>query len=136
MNHTHRKLANPEHVDQPAKAQRQPVDERWDILNPFFLKWMARLAHYGVEKYGDFNYIRGRLVGDRSPINHIQKHLAEYVSGTPYDHFDGDRRWHLVAIAYNAMMEFFSHSKWGWLRHPLQTEDRGDFNAPEQKDVA
>ena len=89
-------------------AKREPVDYRYDAINPLFLKCLARIGAYGAEKYGSFdNYKESRLTGDKSPINHIYEHLRAYREEEPYERFDGHTRWHLVAIAYNAMMEFF-----------------------------
>lgn len=102
------------------KAKRVPVDFRYDAINPTFLKWMALIGSYADKKYGHWSqYTGARLTGDKSPINHIYEHLRQYAMGEPYDHFDGDLRWHLVAVAYNAMMEFFYHSRWGHMGHPL-----------------
>ena len=101
-------------------AKRVPVDYRYDALNPTFLLWMARIGAYATEKYGDWSqYTHSRLVGVHSPVNHIYEHLRSYAEGIPYDHFDKDVRWHLVAVAYNAMMEFFYYGKFGALVHPL-----------------
>ena len=102
------------------KVKRVAVAFRFDAINPDFLKRMAQIGHYASEKYGSWDqYTKARLVGDKSPVNHIYGHLHQYVMREPYDHFDGDPRWHLVAIAYNAMMAFFYHSKWGAEKHPL-----------------
>jgi hypothetical protein len=102
------------------KPRRQPVDFLYEAVNPEFLKWMARVGAYGEEKYGAWSqYTRARLVGEKSPVNHIYEHLRQYRLGEPYDHFDGDVRWHLVAIAYNAMMAFYYHSRWGAEPCPL-----------------
>ena len=101
-------------------ALRVPVNYRYDALNPDFIKAMAQIAAYAAEKYGAAEqYTITRLVGEKSPINHIYEHLRQYQIGKPYDHFDGDLRWHLVAASYNAMMEFFYHTKWGHTRSPL-----------------
>jgi hypothetical protein len=110
-----------------SEAIRIPVDYRYDAINPTFLKMLARIGSYADQKYGAWEqYTRKRLVGEKSPVNHIQEHLRAYVTGEPYDHFDGDPRWHLAAIAYNAMMAYFYHSKWGPEIHPLTV--RREFN--------
>jgi hypothetical protein len=88
-------------------AHRHPVDYRWDALNWEFLKLLARIAHYADAKYGRAeNYVDSELGGDRSPMNHIPEHVRQYLTGEPHDHFD-DPAFHLAAIAYNAMMEFY-----------------------------
>ena len=101
-------------------VKRVPVEFRYDAINPTFLKWMARIGHYASEKYGSWEqYREARLTGEKSPVNHIYEHLRSYAEGEPYDHFDSDVRWHLVAVAYNAMMEFFYCTRFGHVPHPL-----------------
>jgi hypothetical protein len=103
--------------------KRVPVDFIYEALNPTFLKWMAKIGTYAGEKYGSWHqYKDARLAGDKSPINHIYEHLRQFVMGEPYDHFDGDVRWHLVAIAYNAMMSFYYVTKFGFVPHPLTVD--------------
>jgi hypothetical protein len=100
-----------------------PVDFIYDAINPTFLLWMAKIGAYAADKYGSWEqYTRARLTGEKSPLNHVQEHLRQYRLGEPYDHFDGDLRWHLVAGAYNFMMEFYYHTRWGHSRHPLTIE--------------
>jgi hypothetical protein len=112
-------------VPSSSRVKRVPVDYRYDALNPTFLKWMAKIGAYAAEKYGSWEQYRdGRLEGEKSPVNHIHEHLRAYVMGEPHDHFDGDVRWHLVAVAYNAMMEFFYCTKWGHVPHPLTVSER------------
>ena len=91
------------------EAKRDPVQYRYDILDPDFEELMARIAHYGAEHYGDNNWKKSRLIGGKSPMNHIRKHYTSYMGETPYDHKEiGDHHSiHLVAIAFNAMMEFY-----------------------------
>ena len=107
------------------QATRVPVDYCYDALNPAFLKMLARIAAYANVKYGSWSqYTKSRLMGEKDPVNHMQEHLRCYVMGEPYDFFDRDPRWHLAAIAYNAMMEFYYHSKWGPEVHPLHIEGK------------
>jgi dATP/dGTP diphosphohydrolase len=82
---------------------------RYDILDPLFLEMLAKIADYGAKKYGDLNWQKSRLSGDKGPINHIYKHLKSYRTKEPYDHLElGEgHEWHLAAIAFNAMMEFY-----------------------------
>jgi hypothetical protein len=104
--------------------KRVPVDFRYDAINPTFLHWMAKIGSYAAQKYGAWEqYTGARLVGEKSPVNHIFDHLRKYQLDEKYDHFDGDPRWHLVAVAYNAMMEFYCYSRWGHVRHPLTMDD-------------
>jgi len=95
-------------------AKRDSCPTRYDIIDPEFLELMARVADYGAKKYGDFNWQKSRLEGDKSPINHIYKHLKSYRMDEPYDHPEiagTDRKMHLIAIAFNAMMEFYWENK-------------------------
>ena len=112
-------LAAAEADDPEAKPKRIPVDYRYDAVLPDFLKMLARIGAYADEKYGSWSqYMKARLVGEKSPLNHIREHLRQYEMGEPYDHFDGDPRWHLAAVAYNAMMEWWYHTKFGHATHP------------------
>jgi hypothetical protein len=107
----------------PEAPKRVPVDYRFDAINPLFLKWMARIGSYADKKYGAWEqYTKARLTGEKSPVNHMQEHLRSFMTGELYDHFDGDVRWHLVAIAYNCMMEFYYVTKWGFTPHPLTVD--------------
>ena len=40
---------------QALEAIRNPQDIRYDILDPDFLHFMARIADYGAKKYGEYN---------------------------------------------------------------------------------
>jgi hypothetical protein len=113
------------------KPKRVPVDYRYDAVNPTFLKWMARIGAYAESKYGAWHqYTRARLTCEKSPINHAYEHLRAYTCGERYDHFDGDPRWHLVAAAYNCMMSFYYHSKWGPEVHPLHIDEHEQEKKP------
>jgi hypothetical protein len=87
------------------RAKRAPVDFRWDALNWDFIKMLAEIANYSVLKYDSVEqYLNGRLMGEKSPVNHIYEHLRAFQAGEPHDHF-GTMEHHLGAVAYNAMME-------------------------------
>jgi len=106
---------------------RHPVDFLYDSINPDFLHRMARIGAFAQEKYKAWDqYTGARLVGEKSPMNHIMDHMRQFKLGKPYDRWDGDVRWHLVAIAYNAMMEFYYVSKFGFVKHPLHVEEETD----------
>jgi hypothetical protein len=92
------------------EAKRNPSSLRYDILYPEFEKMLAAIAHYGVENYGEGNWMKSRLIGDKGPINHIKKHVVKYQLREPFDHPEigtAERKGHLAAIAFNAMMEFW-----------------------------
>lgn len=100
--------------------KRVAVSYRFDALNWEFIRRMADIAGYAAEKYGSpEQYATARLTGEKSPMNHMIEHYKQYMAGEKYDHFDGDPRWHLAAIAYNASMEFLYHTKFGHLPSPL-----------------
>lgn len=91
------------------QAKRDPVQYRFDILYPEFLREMARIADYGAKKYGEYNWTKSRLKGGQGPMSHIFEHMNQYNMSEPYDHTEigTDRKIHLAAIAFNAMMEYW-----------------------------
>jgi hypothetical protein len=91
------------------EAKRDKKAFRYDILSGQFLYEMARIANYGAEHYGDFNWCKSRLTGEKGPINHIYDHIRKYQENEPYDHTEigTERKIHLAAIAFNAMMEYW-----------------------------
>jgi hypothetical protein len=104
-------------------ALRHPVDFQYHQLNWDFLKEMARIAHYASTKYGSIQqYTDSRLVGDKSPMNHMAEHIRQYVVGEEHDHFH-TVKVHLVAIAYNAMMEYYYYEKFGPGEYKLHVID-------------
>jgi hypothetical protein len=108
------------HSFDPNKPIRHPVEFDYGGLNLVFLKKLAMIPVYASKKYGSWSqYTAARLEGEKSPLNHIYEHLRQYQMGEAYDHFDKHPTWHLVAVAYNAMMEFFYHMKFGFKAHPL-----------------
>lgn len=87
-------------------AKREEIKECYDAILPDFMEMMALLGGHAKEKYGSWEqYQDSRLVGNSSPITHILAHITQYRKNKPYDRFDGTRKWHLIAVAYNAMME-------------------------------
>jgi hypothetical protein len=105
------------------KATRVPVKFNYTGLNFDFIQQMAEIVPYADAKYETFaQYTRSRMTGEASPINHLVEHARQYMMDEPYDHFDGDRGRHLVAIAYNAMIEWFYLKRFGPERHPLQLD--------------
>lgn len=108
-------------------AKRLPVDFDYEAIHPDFLKGLAQIAVYATEKYGSWSQYKDfRLTGEKSPLNHAFEHIRMYRCGEPYERFDGSLRWHLVAAAYNLMMEFFYFARFGPETHPLIAEERRD----------
>lgn len=95
------------------EAKRNSTNVRYDVIMAEFEKTLAQIGHYGAETYGDLNWQKSRLRGGKGPINHIRKHLTDYRLGEPYDHpeIGTDKKIHLAAIAFNAMMEFWYESQ-------------------------
>lgn len=91
------------------EAKRDPSGVRYDILDPNFLHALAMLASIGAKKYGDLNWQKSKLKGDKSCVNHIHSHLGSYQMELAYDHLElgNNKKYHLIAIAFNAMMEFW-----------------------------
>jgi len=90
------------------EAKRDPADFRFDLLDWEFIYSLALLAKFGADKYGELDWQKSRLSGDKSPMNHIIRHFFSYKADEAYNHGDlTDPKYHLVAIAFNAMMEFW-----------------------------
>lgn len=104
------RLGITEHFESSTEtAKRNSTSFRYDILDPEFLEVMAKIGHYGAEKYEELNWHKSRLTGEKGPVNHMYKHLGQYTRNKPYDHKEigEERKIHLAAIAFNAMMEFW-----------------------------
>jgi hypothetical protein len=83
-----------------------------------FIDKLAMIADVGATKYGDRNWQKSRLEGDKSPVNHAIKHCFEYLKKEPNEYEpDGDCRTHLVQAVFNLMMEHF------WLVRPEELKD-------------
>lgn len=91
------------------QATRTPLNVRYDLLEASFLRAMAQVGQHGAEKFGEGNYKLSRMKGKDSPANHIMNHLGSYMLHEQYNHpeIGHDRKYHLAAIAFNAMMEYF-----------------------------
>jgi len=98
--------------DQPV-AKRVPVDYIYHQLNWDFIHGMAQIASYAAHKYGSVQqYADSRLAGEKSPVNHMLRHIGQYITGESHDHFHSVEA-HLWAIAYNAMMEYYYYQRYG-----------------------
>jgi hypothetical protein len=104
-------------------VKREPVDFDFTALNWDFIKQLAQIPPYAAEKYGSWEQYRdARLRGEKSPLNHIFEHARMYMMGEPYEKFDAHLGRHLVAIAYNAMMEWYYLHRWGHEMHALSLQ--------------
>lgn len=89
------------------EAKRHDVGVRFDLLDPEFMKAMAKIMAIGAEKYGERNWQKPGLQGEKGGVNHALKHLQEYMAGEPNDY--GELEMHMAQVAINAMFEFFHH---------------------------
>lgn len=91
----------------PDEPTRQATGMRFDLIPGDVLAQVARVLAEGAEKYGDTNWRKGRLVGDKDPINHALKHINFYNAGVPDDEDpDGvDMEIHLRNAIVNLMFE-------------------------------
>lgn len=112
-------------------AKRSETDVRYDLVPPEPIYALAHRFWLGANKYGDFNWRHG-LTGKNSPLNHLLKHINEYVTelleGKQYHEMSDD---HLGAILWNAAAECFfrSHPEWyderNRLRDHLELDECG-----------
>lgn len=91
-------------LDLHEKNLTQLFDEEFELLDREFINEMVYLGKAGCRQHDDDTW-KEPTRPKRSPVNHMAGHLWQYTSGHKHDL--GDRRYHLVAIAYNAMMEFY-----------------------------
>jgi hypothetical protein len=111
-------------VDHPVEAKRVPVDYIYHQLNWDFIHGMAQIASYAHGKYGSVQqYADSRLAGEKSPVNHMAAHLKQYITGEKHDHFQ-TMEAHLLAIAYNAMMEYYYYQRYGREDYKLNVDPR------------
>lgn len=83
------------------------LEPRYDTIYWSFIRAMAQVGTIGVEKYGLDNYKDPK--NTRNSFNHILEHCNNFIERIPYDHtaIGTDRKYHLAAIAFNAMIEYY-----------------------------
>lgn len=96
------------------KTKRLPVDYLYTCLDWSFIRAMAKVGHRSATKREENmawipGYMEKPHTGDKAPINHLVNHTTDYILRK--NHPMGCPKWHLVAIAWNAMMEFFWYEK-------------------------
>lgn len=101
-------------VESVTMPTRVPVNYNFQSLYWSFIKHMAIVGKWGGDKRGESGignptYMNAPYLGDKSPLNHMAHHMTEYILNKP--HTLGSTKWHLVAIAFNAMIEFFWFEK-------------------------
>ena len=109
---THNKIMQHSGGLRKEESENKP---RYDLIPYETLERLAMHFTNGAKKYGDFNWQKSRLSGNKSPINHILKHTTAYIIGEPYDHpeLGLHRKIHLAAVGFNAMMEFWYEENMG-----------------------
>lgn len=76
------------------------------LLDQKFIEAMKALGIKGCEVHNDLTWKEETKPSNRDPVEHILKHYNEYITGKIHNHL-GNKKYHLVSIAYNAMMEFY-----------------------------
>lgn len=105
-------------------VNRVPVNFNYAGLNWDFLKLLGEIAVYAADKYGSAEqYADIRPQGEQSPLNHIMEHARQYMARETHDKFV-DLKYHLAAIAYNAMMEFYYLEHGGPTNNPTLYEPK------------
>jgi len=87
------------------KAQRDPIEERFDLIPPEATQIIAQVFGVGAERYGDTNWQKSRLEGEKGPINHALRHINSYQRN------DGDKIEHLSHAIVNLIMEYWYEVK-------------------------
>jgi hypothetical protein len=90
-------IGNLTHHVEIEEATRNPVSYRFDLIPSKPLKLIAEGFAYGAEKYGDKNYLKSRLTGNKGPINHALNHINDYRQNGEMEE--------LVHAAMNILME-------------------------------
>lgn len=87
-------------------AKRTSIKERYDLIPPTVLKAIAEVFGNGAEKYGDRNWQKSRLSGDKSAINHALRHIINYQTKIPDDESE-DLKTHLSHAIVNLIFEYW-----------------------------
>lgn len=88
------------------EATRQPISQRFDLIEPCLLNSLADIGQLSSTKYDENNWKKSRLTGDKSPLNHAIMHINRYRTGRSHDHFH-TRGHELAAAVFNLMMEMW-----------------------------
>ena len=88
------------------KAIRDACDERFDLIPPECLIAVSKVFALGAGKYGDYNWQKERMTGERGPMNHAMKHIMNYRAGIPDEDGD-DPAIHLTHAIVNLMFEYW-----------------------------
>ena len=82
---------------------RLPLHERYDLVPVEAKKWLARVMAYGwYKRGGESTWNQYDVIGDNSPLNHAEGHLAKaqgFTVGTP------ERIWQLSKAMANLAMQ-------------------------------
>ena len=75
-----------------------------DIIDVNFLKALVENGILGCRQHNDTTWKQENRP-ERDPFEHLLGHAEKYQNSE--QHELGDETYHLVAIAYNAMMEYY-----------------------------
>lgn len=92
------------------EAVRSHTNLRYDLIPPEALIAIADVLGKGAIKYGDGNWKKNRMIGEKSPINHAMKHIVNYQAGIPDEDGD-DKNIHLKHAIVNLIFEYFYNLK-------------------------
>ena len=88
------------------EAKRNAINERYDLIPGEVLTAIAVVLGEGAIKYGELNWQKSRLTGNKSPINHALKHIINYQAKIKDDESD-DLKVHLSHAIVNLMFEYW-----------------------------
>lgn len=87
------------------EAKRNSIDLRFDLIPHEAMIAIAEVLAKGAVKYGEHNWEKSRLSGDKSCINHALKHITYYQGKIPDDESD-DLNIHLKHAIVNLIFEY------------------------------
>lgn len=93
-----------------SEAQRSKQHLRFDLIPPEAIIAIADVLSKGAEKYGEYNWQKNRMTGEKSPINHAMKHITHYQAGIPDEDGD-DKNIHLKHAIVNLIFEYWYNLK-------------------------
>ena len=81
-----------------AKAKRDPIGVRYDLISPVAMKRLAVTYCEGAKRYGDRNWEKGLPVSNL--VNHALAHIFAYLGGNTAEDDLIHAAWNLMAAAH------------------------------------
>ena len=81
-----------------AKAKRDPIGVRYDLISPVAMKRLAVTYCEGAKRYGDRNWEQGLPVSNL--VNHALAHIFAYLGGNTSEDDLIHAAWNLMAAAH------------------------------------